>query len=57
MVESGHRLNEHVGALIAELVATSDEEVQGFVKVEVHVTGQKIIMIEKSFVNSRRCKC
>ena len=45
--EAGKRFDEQVHALVAELVATGDEEVEGFFKVEVvrgeKVTGDKLV--------------
>lgn len=37
VVEPGQRLDEHVGTLVAELVAAADKEVQGVVEVPVKV--------------------
>jgi hypothetical protein len=38
MVEPRQRLYEHIAALVAELIATGSEHVQGVLEVEIHVT-------------------
>lgn len=37
VVQSGQGLDEDIGALVPEFVSASDEEVQGFVQIEVVV--------------------
>lgn len=37
VIEAGQRFDEHVGALVAELVAAGDEQVQRFVQIEIEV--------------------
>lgn len=49
VVQPGERLNEDVRALVAELVSAGDEEVQGFVQVEVEmpveVTAHELVQL------------
>ena len=41
MVQPGQSFNEHISSLVGELVAASNEEVQGLVQVEIVVPGTK----------------
>lgn len=54
MIQSRQRLDEHVGAFVAELISAGNEEVQSLFEIEVEMT---IEVTTNELVNLLFCHC